>query len=193
MKLQQLLQKSDTKTNSDCPLTKVPLHKTGGIYFCSKRGIAFTFAPKNNITMQEFIQKVEIRWADIDPNFHVLHSKYYDFCATARMKVLEENGISMEAIQQYHIGPVILREECIFKRELKFHDTIEIRIRLRKAEAGYKRWSFINEIWKNGDILAAVVTVDGGWLDTKRRKLAIPPEIFQKAFDAIPKASDFNQ
>ncbi|MES1226015.1 MAG: thioesterase family protein [Bacteroidota bacterium] len=142
--------------------------------------------------MSTFTVKTEIRWSDIDPNFHVLHSKYYDFCANARLLILAQYGITMEVIQQEHIGPILFREEAVFKRELKFGDALEIKIKLLKATADYSRWSFVNEIWKNGDTLAAVVTVDGAWLDTLKRKLAIPPESFQKAFAEMPKAEEFN-
>jgi acyl-CoA thioester hydrolase len=123
----------------------------------------------------------------------VLHSKYYDYCANARMKVLAENGVTMQAIQEEKVGPILFREECVFKKELKFGDEIEIRIKLLKADKDFARWSFVNEIWKNDDTLAAVVTVDGAWLDTEKRKLAIPPESFKKAFDIIPKSEHFNQ
>ncbi len=140
-----------------------------------------------------FTIKTEIRWADIDPNFHVLHSKYYDYCASARMTALASNGITMQTIQEHHIGPILLREECVFKRELKFGDEIEVRVQLLKADATFSRWSFINEIWKNGDTLAAIITVDGAWMDTVKRKLAMPPESFQKVFAAIPKAAAYNQ
>jgi acyl-CoA thioester hydrolase len=140
--------------------------------------------------MNQLIEKAEIRWADIDPNFHVLHSKYYDYCANARMQILQKNGVTMQAIQQYNIGPILLREECVFKRELKFGDTIEIRVSLKSTDETYTRWSFINEIWKNGDTLAAVITVDGAWMDTIKRKIAAPPEEFRKAFEALPKAEN---
>ncbi len=143
--------------------------------------------------MEAIIVKAEIRWADIDPNFHVLHSKYYDYCANARMTVLAERGITMAVIQQEKIGPILLREECVFKRELKFGDRIEIHIKLLKANADFTRWSFVNEIWKNGDTLAAVVTVDGAWLDTEKRKFGVPPESFQKTFATIPQAENYNQ
>lgn len=133
--------------------------------------------------------KSEIRWADIDANFHVLHSKYYDYCADARMKVLGNAGISMQLIQQYGVGPVLLREECVFKRELKFGDEVEIRISLQKAADDFSRWSFINEIWKNNDTLAAVVTVDGAWMDVVKRKLVAPPELFQQVFARFPQKS----
>jgi len=143
--------------------------------------------------MATFTVKAEIRWSDIDPNFHVLHSKYYDYCANARMKVLAENGVTMQAIQEEKVGPILFREECVFKKELKFGDEIEIRIELLKADNDFARWSFVNEIWKNGNLLAAVITVDGAWMDTAKRKLVIPPESFKKAFAAIPKAGNFNQ
>jgi acyl-CoA thioester hydrolase len=143
--------------------------------------------------MSTFTVKAEIRWSDIDPNFHVLHSKYYDYCANARLNILAQNGMTMQVIQEEHIGPILFREEAIFKRELKFGDEIEIRISLLKANEDFSRWSFKNEIWKNGDTLAAIITVDGAWMDTIKRKLTAPPEKFQKAFASFPKAENFNQ
>ncbi|MFN8251535.1 MAG: thioesterase family protein [Ferruginibacter sp.] len=137
--------------------------------------------------MEAITVKSEIRWADIDANFHVLHSKYYDYCADARMKALSNAGISMQLIQQYGVGPVLLREECVFKRELKFGDEMEVRIFLQKASDDFSRWSFVNEIWKNKDTLAAVVTVDGAWIDVARRKLVSPPEPFQNVFKEFPR------
>jgi acyl-CoA thioester hydrolase len=80
-----------------------------------------------------------------------------------------------------------------FKRELKFGADVEIRIKLLKATADFSRWSFINEIWKNGDTLAAIVTVDCAWMNSIKRKLATPPESFKKAFAAMPKAENYNQ
>ncbi|MBS1509898.1 MAG: thioesterase family protein [Bacteroidetes bacterium] len=140
--------------------------------------------------MKQFVIKAEIRWSDIDPNFHVLHSKYYDFCANARLVILAQHGITMDTIKQEHIGPILFREECVFKRELLFGDQIEVHVKLLKATADYSRWSFVNEIWKNGDTLAAVVTVDGAWMDTEKRKLAVPPESFQQAFAAMPRVDE---
>ena len=143
--------------------------------------------------MSTFTVKAEIRWSDIDPNFHVLHSKYYDYCANARFLILAQKGITMDVIRAEHIGPILFREECVFRRELRFGDEIEIKIKLLKASADYSRWSFGCEIWKNNDTLAAIVTVDGAWIDTEKRKLAIPPERFQKAFAEMPKAENYNQ
>ncbi|MEY2918008.1 MAG: hypothetical protein RIS73_1722 [Bacteroidota bacterium] len=83
-------------------------------------------------------------------------------------------------VREEHIGSILFREECVFRRELKFGDDVEIRIKLLKATADFSRRSFINEIGKNGDTLAAVVTVDGAWMDTQKRKLAMPPKVLEK-------------
>lgn len=38
--------------------------------------------------MEPYSKKFEIRWADLDPNYHVLHSKYYDFGRIAVCRIL---------------------------------------------------------------------------------------------------------
>jgi acyl-CoA thioester hydrolase len=133
--------------------------------------------------MKYVVQTAEVRWADLDPNFHVLHSKYYDYCANARMNVLQQNGITMQAVQQHNCGPILLREEAVFKREIKYGDNLEIRLALKSHTPDFTRWTFINEIWKNPETLAAIVTVDGAWLDTVNRKLMVPPQLFIDAFN----------
>ena len=66
-------------------------------------------------------------------------------------------------------------------------------IKLLKATEDFSRWSFACEIWKNNDTLAAIVTVDGAWLDTVKRKLAIPSQRFKNAFAQMPKSENYNQ
>ncbi len=142
--------------------------------------------------MQAYAKKIEIRWADLDPNFHVLHSKYYDFGAYCRMSFLTEHGITPAMMLEQHIGPIIFREECLFKREIKFGDEVEVFLKLSKCNADASRWSMLHELWTNGKTLAALITIDGAWIDTKVRKLATPPELCKTGFDLIPKTENFN-
>ena len=141
--------------------------------------------------MKQFIAKQEIRWADLDPNFHVLHSKYYDFGAYCRMAFLVENGLTPQVMQQHHIGPILFREECFFKKELNFGDEITINLKLLKSTSDYSRWTMEHEIYKNGDILSATINIDGAWMDTQKRKLAVPPAIVTSIFNTIPKSENF--
>ena len=143
--------------------------------------------------MNLYSKKVEIRWSDLDPNFHVLHSKYYDFGAYCRMAFLVENGLTPAVMQQHNIGPILFREECVFKREIIFGDKIEINVTLYKISSDYSRWSMVHEIWKNKETLSAIISIDGAWIDTQKRKLAIPPDVVSKIFDKIPKDPGFLQ
>jgi acyl-CoA thioester hydrolase len=143
--------------------------------------------------MQEYSKKIEIRWADLDPNFHVLHSKYYDFGAYCRMSFLTEHGMTAAWMVEKNIGPIIFREECLFKREIKFGDELLVFLKLSRCNEDASRWSMLHELWINGDTLAAVITIDGAWIDTKIRKLAPPPGVCKTGFDLIPKTAGFNQ
>lgn len=137
-----------------------------------------------------YTKKIEVRWSDLDPNFHMLHSKYYDLGAYIRMCYFVEKGITEKVLMDYGIGPILLREECIFRREIKFGDLVEIDLHLYQAKENFGRWSFKHIITRNGE-LAAQITVDGAWINLQTRKMAIPPESFTVIFNEIPKADDF--
>jgi len=139
-----------------------------------------------------YSKKIEIRWSDLDPNFHLRHSVYYDMGAYARISFLHETGITPQVMTQHHIGPIIFREECLFKKEIKFGDEITINLQLDKLSTNSSKWTMKHEIWKNGDTLAALLTIDGAWMDTQLRKITTPPEIFIKGFELIPKTQSFN-
>lgn len=141
--------------------------------------------------MNSYSKKIDIRWSDIDANFHLRHSVYYDMGAFLRMSFLTENGLSAAVMQQQHIGPILFREECVFKKEIHFSDAIEMNVQLVKSTEDMGRWTMRHEIWKNGDTLCALITIDGAWMDTSLRKLAIPPENFREVFNGLPKSADF--
>ena len=142
--------------------------------------------------MEPYVKKIEIRWADLDPNFHVLHSKYYDFGAFCRMAFLVKNGLTPGLMQELHLGPILFREECSFRKEIKFGDEISVNLKMLHMTSNYSRWSMEHEIWKNGNILAAIMSIDAAWLDTNKRKLTIPPAIVADIFESAPKAEKFH-
>jgi len=136
-------------------------------------------------------KSLEIRWSDLDPNLHLRHSVYYDFGAYCRMCFFTDHGISTTVLLAHHIGPILFREECVFRREIQFGDTIEINVKIKKATRDYSRWTMGHEIIKNGDKLSALITIDGAWLNTQHRKLVAPPPFIVSALDLTDKGEDF--
>jgi len=134
----------------------------------------------------KFIKTISIRWSDMDPNFHLRHSAYYDFGAQHRMELLEDLGLTLKVMQEQNFGPVLFREECVFRREIKFSDKIDIHTKLISMKPDASRWTLAHEFYKE-DVLCATITLDGAWMDTKLRKLANPvPEIATETMQKFP-------
>ena len=141
--------------------------------------------------MENYSKEVEVRWSDLDPNYHLRHSVYYDWGAYVRLTFLNEYGLTPLVMHQHHFGPILFREECIFKREILFGDIVEVSLKLTKSRKDFSRLSIVHEIFKNTETLSAIITVHIAWIDTKLGKLTVPPDTIHKTFEAIPKAENF--
>ena len=141
--------------------------------------------------METFVIPVQIRWSDLDPNFHLRHSVYYDWGALCRIDYLNSKGLTQAVMQQLHFGPIIFREEAVFRKEIKYGDPITVNLKLMKSRRDYSRWTIVHEIKKNGDTLCAVLTIDGAWLNVIERKLYMPPSEVINVFQQMPVDENF--
>ena len=141
--------------------------------------------------MKKFSIPVQIRWADIDQNRHVVHSAYYDYGAMARIRFLSDMGLTTGKMAELGIGPVIFREEAVFRREISLEDSIEIDVEVSQAMPDYSRWTIMHHLIKAGGQLTAIITLDGAWIDLEKRKLTAPGEFVKKVFDDMPKSTEF--
>lgn len=134
---------------------------------------------------------MQVRWSDLDPNVHLRHSVYYDWGAFCRITFLNEQQLTAEVMQRLQIGPILFREECVFKKEIRLGDSVTISLELVKARKDFSRWTIRHTIMKNEDTVAAILTVEGAWLDVARRKLATPLVEVNNVFSSMPMAEDF--
>lgn len=142
--------------------------------------------------MSVFEKKVSIRWADLDPNFHLRHSVYYDLGAAQRVELLELNGLTLQFMKENHVGPILFREECIFRREIKSGDEVMISALVAKMRQDASRWEIRHIFSGANNKLLATLTVEGSWMDTRLRKLASPiPQLITDVFEKFPKTEDF--
>jgi acyl-CoA thioester hydrolase len=138
-----------------------------------------------------FSQTIQIRWADVDANRHLRHSVYYDFGASMRINCLNSFGLTMKKLEELAIGPVLFREEGIFRREILLEDEVTINVQMVKARQDYSRWSLRHHLTKSDGTLAAVINIDGAWIDLNKRKLVVPGEFIANIFAQFPKAEEF--
>jgi acyl-CoA thioester hydrolase len=70
-------------------------------------------------------------------------------------------------------------------------DRVSMDLQLLAARPDFSRWTIQHQLYKNKDTLAAILTVDGAFLDTRLRKLAVPPALAGETFGSMPKAEKF--
>jgi acyl-CoA thioester hydrolase len=94
-------------------------------------------------------------------------------------------------MQELKIGPILFREEAIFRKEIKLEDHIQIDMELVKAHYDYSRWTLRHNFRKKDGTLAAIVAMDGAWIDIEKRRLTCPGILIQQVFSRIPLSSDY--
>lgn len=141
--------------------------------------------------MDKFVVPIQIRWSDIDQNRHLRHSAYYDYGAMVRMKYLNQHGLTTEKMEELQIGPILFREEAQFRREIKLEDKISVDVEMISAREDFSRWSLRHNFIKEDGTMAAIINMDGAWLDLVKRKLAAPPDFVKEIFSSFPRHSGF--
>lgn len=125
--------------------------------------------------MESFAVPMQVRWSDLDPNFHLRHSVYYDWGAVCRVAFLDKTGLSWQRMHQLQVGPILFREECVFRREIRLGDPVSVDMELVKSRRDFSRFTIRHQVWKNPEILSAILTVDIAWINGVTRKLTVLP------------------
>lgn len=138
------------------------------------------------------MKNLTLRWSDLDPNFHLRHSSYYDLAAQERIEILHQYGITIHMMKDENVGPVLFKEQCEFKREIHLDSKIHIVTKLLKMKKDGSFWIIQHEFLSEENKLHALLKVEGSWIDTVKRKLARPvPEAVFAGLEAFPKTEDF--
>lgn len=135
----------------------------------------------------------QVLWAQLDPNRHLRHSAYADFCAQARSNMLNKAGLSLAEFAKNHIGPILFREELIYHREIGLDERIFVKVEMNRLNLKNYRFSFRHEIYKENGIKAATVNVDGAWLNLVERKLTGIPKEWEPIIAHIPRSADYEE
>lgn len=130
-------------------------------------------------------------WAQVDANMHLRHSAYADFGAQARIALLNSLGLDFKVFQRLKIGPILFREELQYRREVSMNEQVKITTVLTKAHNNGARWSIKHELFRADGVLAAIINVDGAWMDVTQRKLTKLPDDLAQKFMELPKSDNF--
>ena len=138
-----------------------------------------------------FSKTFHVSWGDMDFNAHMKNTAFLDLSADVRMMCFAENGFPMSEFERLRIGPVILRDEIDYYRELHLLETLTVDLALAGLSDDGSRFRFRNRFFRPDGKPAATVTSSGGWLDLDRRKLAAPPAPLKELLDRLERTEDF--
>ncbi len=141
--------------------------------------------------MKNFEKKIEVRWADCDPNRHLRHSAYYDYGGHLRIKFFEQVGFDSAKMQDLNIGPILFKEECSFIKEILPSDTVLVNILKGEVSDNAARWVLHHEMFNGSGEKCAQISIKGAWMDLSLRKLTIPPVELASAFHALEEGEYF--
>ncbi len=141
-----------------------------------------------------FERKMIAGWGDMDFNGHMRNTAYLDKAADVRMMYFSENGFPMAEFYRLKIGPVILRDELDYYREVSLLDQLRVTMDLAELSADGSRFVVQNTFFRLADEkLIARVRSKAGWLDLKARKLVAPPENLLRALQNSARSEDFKE
>jgi acyl-CoA thioester hydrolase len=132
-------------------------------------------------------------WGDMDFNSHMRNTAYLDKAADLRMIYFSENGFPMAEFHRLRIGPVILRDELEYYREVGLLEEFRVTLELAELSADGSRFLVQNTFWRPDGKLIARVRSKAGWLDLNARKLVAPPEKLLQALQNSPRSDDFKE
>jgi acyl-CoA thioester hydrolase len=138
-----------------------------------------------------YTKKLYAGWADMDFNSHMRNTAYLDKCADVRQKFLIEHGFPVEEFLRLHLGPVVMKDEVEYYKEVGLQQEITVTYALAGHALDGSRFLLRHEIFRPDGKLAARVTSTGGWLDLIERKLIAPPPALLSAMNSLEKTSDF--
>ena len=140
---------------------------------------------------EPFRRTLYARWGDIDFNGHMRNVAYLDSCVDVRMMFFAEQGFSIREFDRRRLGPVVLRDEIDYFREVRLLESIDVTLSIAALSGDGSHFRLRNEFWRADGQRAATVTTRGGWLDLERRRLTVPPDELRSVLEAMPRTEDF--
>ena len=141
--------------------------------------------------MDRYAKTFTVRWADCDVNGHMRNTAYSEYAIDVRIAFLSEHGFGFDQFVASGFGPVLLREEIDYLRELKLGDTVEVDFKQLGVSADGSRFRLQHDYTKANGKAAARLVLEGGWMDMRVRRLAPPPDALRRAFGSAPRGEGF--
>ncbi|MCU0847463.1 MAG: thioesterase family protein [Spirochaetes bacterium] len=138
-----------------------------------------------------FEKEMHAGWGDMGFNSHMRNTAYLDKSGDVRMMFFSENGFSMNEFIRQRIGPIIMKDEMEYFRDIRLLEKIRVTLSVAGLSEDGSRFLMRNDFFLESGGLAARVTSMGGWMGLVERKLLVPPEALLNAVRSLGRTDDF--
>jgi acyl-CoA thioester hydrolase len=138
-----------------------------------------------------FEKTFHVGWGNVDFNGHLANTSFLDLAVDVRMFYFAENGFSVKEFQHRGFGPVVLKDEIEYFKELYMLDKVRITFQSVGLSEDVSRFKIRNEFFREDGRMSARLTTTGGWIDFARRKLIVPPPELADVMKSLTRTDDF--
>ena len=136
-------------------------------------------------------KEFEIRWNDLDANKHLGNSTYVEYMSHTRMGFLTSCGLSLDVINSYGLGPIVMYEHVYYFKEIGLDDKIKVSLEVSGMSEDGRfiqiEHNFYNEEGKN----LANAEMLFSWMDLKTRRFGKISEELLKKIENFPRTKNF--
>ncbi len=140
-----------------------------------------------------FEQRFRVGWSDLDANAHMGNSSYLDHASNTRMLFFALNGFTVARFASEKFGPVVVRDELVYRKELRLMDEFTVDFESAGASADGVQFRVRNTFRNAASEIAAVVTSEGVWFDLERRRPRAPPVDLDSLMRMLQKSNDYSE
>ena len=138
-----------------------------------------------------FEQRYRVSWSDLDGNAHMGNTSYLSYASNTRVDYFTEHGFPPTRFASERFGPVVTRDELIYRKELRLMDEFAVDLELVGISKNGIRFRLRNAFRTAvGDVAASVTSV-GVWFDLEHRRPRVPPPDIDNLMRALWHAKDF--
>lgn len=138
-----------------------------------------------------YFKEFDIRWSDLDPNWHLANSAYISFMSHTRMSFLMENGFGKEALIKHRLGPVVFYEHVYYFKEIQAGQKVKVSLQLKGISEDGMYFEFVHHFYDPQGKNFASCELMGGWINLETRKLTELPEELLKNLGHLEHTEDF--
>ncbi len=139
-----------------------------------------------------YVKNYQVKWSDLDGNMHMKNTSYLEFASNIRIAYFFDNGFSPKKMLEMGVGPVALRDEILYLKEIRLMEPFRVSLQLDGLSEDQSRMRLINLFINENGVTFANVITEGAWFNLVQRRIMPPPEEIKELMLTLPRSTTYS-